>query len=311
MLSIIHRNRGGYNKKLDQEWSENLDGFASLNYYRGAHDRDPGSLLWGMLEVPVLLVLIGCSSALLSYFTNTFVAFGNQLRWHVLEYLGTQHAWLYYTLWSLMMSMIACTVTIVVCPEAAGGGVPEMKTILSGVVKPVLLSLRLVFAKSFGLMFALLAGLSVGKEGPFIQIAAAMADLFMSLSIFRHIRQQDNKRLEIIACACASGIAATFGAAFGGVLFSIEFTASAYRVQSLPKAFLTSVCAMLCFNVLGIVKKASLFNLKNTVISEGKYPTKRELGGFFLLGIGCAVIGIAFVLAIEVSAMQSLLPCYC
>lgn len=45
--------------------------------------------------------------------------------------------------------------------------------------------------------------------------------------------------------------AATFGTPFGGVLFSIEVTATCYMVRNLPRAFLTAVCASLVYNMVG------------------------------------------------------------
>lgn len=172
-----------------------------------------------------------------------------------------------------------------------------MKTILGGVVKPVLLSRRLIVAKALGLWFSLMGGLSVGKEGPYVHISGAIADQLMKLSPFQHIRRQDSKRLEILACACASGVSATFGNAFGGVLFSIEFTSSAYLVRTLPKAFLTSVAAMLAFLFLGVSDELSLFQDQNQSIYV--LPKFNELAVFFLLGMGGGLLGMVFVMLVE------------
>ena len=75
------------------------------------------------------------------------------------------YGWINYCCWCQLMAFMACFFTLLFCREAGTGGLPEMKTILSGVVKPVLLSKRLIIAKILGLIFSLLAGLSVGKEG--------------------------------------------------------------------------------------------------------------------------------------------------
>lgn len=196
------------------------------------------------------------------------------------------------------MAFIACISTQLICRESAGGGLPEMKTILSGVVKPVLLSKRLIVAKITGLIFSLLAGLSVGKEGPFVHASAAMADQLMRLPIFRHLRTQDSKRLEMMACACASGVSGSFGTAFGGVLFSIEFTSSAYSVRTLPKALLTSAVAMLVFFFLGASDQLSLFNPSKNVSQW--MPYAHEMIAFVLIGILCALLGVLFVSIVEI-----------
>jgi len=172
-----------------------------------------------------------------------------------------------------------------------------MKTILSGVVKPVLLSKRLIVAKIAGLIFSLLAGLSVGKEGPFVHVSSAIADQFMRLSLFKHLRTQDAKRLEVLACACASGVSGSFGTAFGGVLFSIEFTASAYSVRTLPKAFLTSAVAMIVFFLLGVSDQLSLFNANRNVSQW--LPYAHEMASFVLIGFVCGLLGVLFVYIVE------------
>lgn len=49
---------------------------------------------------------------------------------------------------------------------AAGSGIPEIKTILSGFSIPSFLSLRVLLVKAFGAVFAVSTGMCLGKEGP-------------------------------------------------------------------------------------------------------------------------------------------------
>lgn len=110
-----------------------------------------------------------------------------------------------------------------------------------------------------GLIFALIAGLSVGKEGPFVHVAVAISDSLMRLHCFRHCRRNTSKRLEILGCASAAGVASTFGTPFGGVLFSIEVTATYYMVRNLPRAFFCAICAALVYEVAGLRDTFALF----------------------------------------------------
>jgi H+/Cl- antiporter ClcA len=55
-----------------------------------------------------------------------------------------------------------------------------------------------------------------------VHVAVAVSDSLMRLHCFRHCRRNISKRLEILGCASAAGVASTFGTPFGGVLFSIE-----------------------------------------------------------------------------------------
>ena len=146
---------------------------------------------------------------------------------------------------------MACYITQKICPAAGSSGLPEMKAILSGTIKPVLLSPSLIAAKLGGLVCAISAGLSVGKEGPFVHTAAAVADNIMRLAPFKSLHEKDGRRLEILSHACASGVATTFGCAFGGILFAIEFTSTSYVLKMLPEAFVTAVISIACMKQLG------------------------------------------------------------
>jgi len=72
------------------------------------------------------------------------------------------------------MSVLSLLITTNICPEAIGGGIPDVKTVLSGLISPAVLSVRLVVAKLLGLTFALIGGLSVGKEVREINISRVL-----------------------------------------------------------------------------------------------------------------------------------------
>ncbi|KAL7849411.1 hypothetical protein SRHO_G00210340 [Serrasalmus rhombeus] len=95
----------------------------------------------------------------------------------VLQYL----AWVTYP---VVLISFSAGFTHIVAPQAAGSGIPEMKTILRGVVLKEYLTLKTFVAKVIGLTCALGSGMPLGKEGPFVHIAslcAALLSKFMSL----------------------------------------------------------------------------------------------------------------------------------
>jgi chloride channel 2 len=51
-----------------------------------------------------------------------------------------------------------------VAPQACGSGIPEMKTILKGIVLKEYLTMKTLVAKVVGLTVALGSGLPIGKE---------------------------------------------------------------------------------------------------------------------------------------------------
>jgi H+/Cl- antiporter ClcA len=71
--------------------------------------------------------------------------------------------------------------------DAEGSGIPEIKSILAGVNIYRYLSFRTMVGKIIGLTAGLSAGLSIGKEGPFVHIAASVANKLMKLKSFNSI----------------------------------------------------------------------------------------------------------------------------
>jgi chloride channel 3/4/5 len=121
---------------------------------------------------------------------------------------------------------------------AAGSGIPEIKTILSGFSIPSFLSLKVLVVKAFGAVFAVSTGMCLGKEGPFVsqliggpEVCAAkeIPKVHISTCVgylvgMRFPKYKDNgrKMRELLSAACSSGLSVAFGAPIGGVLFSYE-----------------------------------------------------------------------------------------
>ena len=55
---------------------------------------------------------------------------------------------------------------------AAGSGIPEIKSILNGVKQSNALRLKTLIIKAGGVLFSVVGGLPVGKEGPMIHSGA-------------------------------------------------------------------------------------------------------------------------------------------
>jgi chloride channel 3/4/5 len=106
---------------------------------------------------------------------------------------------------------------------AAGSGIPEIKTILSGFVIPHFLDLKVLVVKAIGATFAVATGMCLGKEGPFVHISTCVG--YLVASCFPKYRENQRKMREMLSVACSAGLSVAFGAPIGGVLFSYEVSA--------------------------------------------------------------------------------------
>ncbi len=107
-------------------------------------------------------------------------------------------------------------------PGAVGSGVPQVLTALAPETplseRSRFVSLKLSVAKVLGVSGGLLAGLSVGRQGPSVQVAAGvMLHARRWLSPASGISDR-----ELLVAGGAAGIAAAFNTPLGGIVFAIE-----------------------------------------------------------------------------------------
>ncbi|KAF0312673.1 Chloride channel protein 2 [Amphibalanus amphitrite] len=132
----------------------------------------------------------------------------------------TTHPVLQYIAWvTLPISLILFSAGFVhiVSKSAVGSGIPEMKTILRGVPLDEYLTFRTLVAKVVGLTACLGSGIPLGKEGPFVHIASIVATLLTRMvTSFKGIYENESRNSEMLAAACAVGVACSFAAPIGG-----------------------------------------------------------------------------------------------
>ncbi len=134
-----------------------------------------------------------------------------------------------------VLSALALIVGLMVwkIPLISGSGIPQVELALSG--RLPLPWLRILIGKFIGTWLSLTGGLSVGREGPCIQMGAAVG------CGFGHLWRSDphNAPRYLIAGSVA-GLTAAFGAPVAGMLFAFEEIKS---IVSVPLLLFTSAAA--------------------------------------------------------------------
>ncbi|CAH0473599.1 unnamed protein product [Peronospora belbahrii] len=202
----------------------------------------------------VFLLILGTLASVTAWCVDAGVLIVSRLH---LSFMALGEGWLsgylLYVLFRASLLQLGVGCMVVICPEAVGSGIPEMRSILGGFPFPNYLTGRALIAKCFGLVFALGSGLTIGKEGPFVHLSSIIARQLLRLPLFEQIRHSNDLTHHILAAACAVGVTATFGAPVGGVLFSIEVTTSYYVTSNYWRAFFSSVVSVVVFRGLNIV----------------------------------------------------------
>jgi H+/Cl- antiporter ClcA len=124
--------------------------------------------------------------------------------------------------WTPLVTAAIVWVTRSYFPGAAGSGIPQVITALDPAVpidqRSRFVSLRLSVAKIVLAAAGLLGGLSLGREGPSVQVAAGVL-----LHARRWLRLDSGMSSHaLLVAGGAAGIAAAFNAPLAGVVFAIE-----------------------------------------------------------------------------------------
>lgn len=195
-----------------------------------------------------------------------------------------------YVLWSLSFALLAVMLVRVFAPYACGSGIPEIKTILSGFIIRGYLGKWTLIIKSVCMMLAVSAGLSLGKEGPLVHVAACCGNVFSYL--FPKYGKNEAKKREILSAAAAAGVSVAFGAPIGGVLFSLEEVSYYFPLKTLWRSFF---CALVAAFVL---RSINPFGTDHLVMFFVEYRTPWyiiELIPFIFIGALGGLFGAFFI----------------
>ncbi|WP_376874319.1 chloride channel protein [Albirhodobacter sp. R86504] len=113
-------------------------------------------------------------------------------------------------------------------PGAQGSGIPQAIAARHIGIKgdlSKLLSLKLAVGKIVMTVFGMGCGASIGREGPTVQVAAAIMLQSASLGGMKHARG-------LILAGSAAGVSAAFNTPLAGIVFAIEELSRSYHVRS-------------------------------------------------------------------------------
>ncbi|XP_037644094.1 chloride channel protein 2a isoform X2 [Sebastes umbrosus] len=257
----------------------------------------------------IFLILLGLLMALVSWVMDYAIAFCQEAqKWMyggldsnmLLQYI----AWVSYP---VVLITFSAGFTQILAPQAVGSGIPEMKTILRGVVLKEYLTFKTFVAKVIGLTCALGSGMPLGKEGPFVHVASLcaallskfMAPLFGSIYMEEPFEGSKNelRNTEMLSAACAVGVGCCFAAPIGGVLFSIEVTSTFFAVRNYWRGFFAATFSAFIFRVLAVwnQEEETITALFKTRFRLDFPFDLQELPAFAILGIACGFGGALFV----------------
>ncbi|TMS32433.1 hypothetical protein L596_000268 [Steinernema carpocapsae] len=212
------------------------------------------------------------------------------------------YAFLAWVLYITIFTSLAAIFCNVVSKQAIGSGIPEVKVIMHGFMLKNYLTFKTLVAKIVGLTLTLGSGLPVGKEGPFVHMGAIVASLLTKLTKSWHnpvFFSSEGRQMEMLSSGCAVGIACTFSAPAGAVLYGIESTHKYFAVKNYWRAFFATTCSAVIFRFANAAIIPQHIAGTITAYYQTNFPNEvflvEEIPAFMIVGALSGVLGAFFV----------------
>lgn len=172
-------------------------------------------------------------------------------------------------------------------PLSSGSGIPQVEAELMGKVH--MNSASLIISKVIGGGLASVAGLSLGREGPSIQIGAAVSKITAKV-----MKRDKTEERYMITAGASAGLSAAFNAPISGTIFALEEMHKNFSSLVLIPCLIASVVAdFISKNVFGLNPAFSFKILEHLPLNKYYY--------LIFLGIFAGIAGVIFNKALLLS----------
>ena len=157
----------------------------------------------------------------------------------LLEYLHTTYpstGWVVLPIIAAILGAFVGWMTVRFSPEAAGSGIPHVKGVLMHV--RTLDWRRILPVKFLGGVLCIGTGFSMGREGPTVQMGAAVGKFIADIL---HAPPKAAPRL--MACGAGAGLSAAFHAPLAGFIFTVEELQREFSSLTYAMALIAAVVA--------------------------------------------------------------------
>ena len=144
-------------------------------------------------------------------------------------------------------------------------------------------SLKGALVSALASLVTLSSGGSTGREGPVVHMGAALSTLLSNA-----IKTDGIGARELMGCAVAAAIAASFNAPLAGAIFALEVVLRHYAVRAFAPIAIASVAG-------AVVGRLHMGDVTEFSIPANMLAFYVELPAFVVLGLVCGAVAVGFV----------------
>lgn len=232
-------------------------------------------------KIIVQAILVGLISGMLVVGFKVSI---NSLFWTIQKFLSAFPTWqkaLIFPLITTLGGLISGFLVFKFAPETKGSGIPYVKMTMARMGN--MTRIRSIVVKFFAGVAGIGTGLSLGREGPSVQLGAGAGAL-----VGRLFKMSGTNQDKLIAAGAGSAIGATFNAPIAGTIFVLEELVQKFTPALLfPVLVATVSAASLARHFLGSNPSFDLPKLQGGITVE-------NIPVCIILGIVAGLLGVLF-----------------
>lgn len=185
----------------------------------------------------------------------------------------------YWPLWIIGLIVLGLIISIFLKwePMIGGSGIPQLEAEVQGRIDECWW--RVLLAKFCAGALALVGGLSLGREGPSIQLGGMVGK-----ALAKKGKRVKTEERYLMTAGAAAGLSAAFNAPLAGIMFALEEVHKNFSTSALVSVMIASITAdFLSRNIFGLSPTLA-FSIKET------FPLKNYIW-VIILGIIAGILG--------------------
>ncbi|TRD23468.1 chloride channel protein [Palleronia caenipelagi] len=193
--------------------------------------------------------------------------------------------WFLFLVWPILGGLV---VGIILHRTTPGGRVHSVADVIEGAaLRDGRVEVRAGLGSALASLITLGSGGSSGREGPVVHLAAVIATWVNDLIRARGITARD-----LLGCAVAAAVSASFNAPIAGALFALEVVLRHFALH----AFAPIVIASAVGTVINHLHFGGVTEFR--LGEQGALAFYRELPAFLILGLVCGAVAVVLMKAI-------------
>ncbi|MBF0628763.1 MAG: H(+)/Cl(-) exchange transporter ClcA [Magnetococcales bacterium] len=235
-------------------------------------------------------LIIGIFSGLMAVEFRLSLEYSESIRNLFLQYAVSDDStfpWISSVLFGILIPAIIY-LTGKIEPDSGGSGIPHLKGYLEGFNR--FRGWRILLVKFVGGVVGIGSGLALGREGPTVQMGAAIGKIFGD-----YLTTNQTELKILISSGAGAGLAAAFNAPLAGVFFILEELHKSFNQTILVASFVSCIAAdLICHLIIGDVP---VFHVKIL-----NYPGTDSLPIVLIFGVFISLLGMLFSKVLLISS---------